>query len=233
MSLYGINAYTSNYGSLYSGLYNRKSSFGNSTSELLDLAKKVDQVRSASFKKNALEEFKKIFAEENDNSTSEDSLKLSQNAKDLSGYAAALATGSADFSDPEKTLSSVKNFVESYNNTLDSIQNSDNVSILEKGVSMVNTSKAFSRTLGRIGISVGSDNRLTLNEDTLKTASEGTLKSLFSGSYSYANKIADKASFVNRAAALQSQYSNPYTYNNKRGLDFYTQMASNIFSGKF
>lgn len=229
MSLYGINAYTSNYSSFYSGLYgNSNKNNTSSTSDLLELAKKVDMVRSASFKKNAMEEFKKIFSgSDSEIGSSENTLKLSQNAEKLSKYAGALATNST-FSDPDKTLSAVKNFVESYNNTLDGIQNSDNISILQRGVSMVNSSKAYSRTLARVGIYIGDDNRLTVDETLVKNAPEGTLKALFSGSYSYANKIADKASYVGRTASVQSQYS----YNTKGGLDFYNQLVASLFESK-
>ena len=129
----------------------------------------------------------------------------------------------------DSALDLVKKFAESYNNTLDSLEKSDSVQALEKGVSMVNTTKAFSRTLAKVGISVGSDNRLTIDEDALKKAPEETLRSLFSGGYSYANKIADKASFIGRASALEAQLSNSYTYNNKGGLDFFSQMAASLF----
>lgn len=228
MSLYGINAYTSNYSSLYSGLYNSNKNKSASASDLLELAKKVDKVRSSSFKKSSLEEFKKAFESSSESSSSESALKLSQNANNLSRYAGALATKGTDFSDPEKTLSSVKNFVESYNKTLDGIQDSDSTNILEKGVSLVNTTKAYSRTLARVGIYVGNDNRLTVDETLLKNAPEGTLKSLFSGSYSYATKVADKASYVGRASTIQSQFS----YNSKGGYDFYNQLVSNLFENK-
>ncbi len=230
MSLYGINAYTSNYNSLYSGLYNKKS-FGSNTADLLELAKAVDKVRSPAFRKATADEIRKMFSSE-ESSSEDNSLKVSESAKDLNKYAGELAASGMDFSDPEKNLTAVKNFVDSYNSALDNIQESDNTSILAKGVQMVNTTNAYSRTLGRIGISVGSDNRLTINEDMLKNASAGTLKSLFSGSYSYANKIADKASYVNRSAALQAQYTTPYSYNNKGGVEYYSQLASMLL-GKY
>lgn len=232
MSLYGINAYTSNYNSLYSGLYNNRKSFGSSTADLLELAKAVDKVRSPAFRKATADEIRNMFSSDENSSSTDNSLKVSETAKDLNKYAGELAASGMDFSDPEKNLTAVKNFVESYNTALDNIQESDSTSILAKGVQMVNTTNAYSRTLGRIGISVGSDNRLTLNEDTLKNASAGTLKSLFSGSYSYANKIADKASYVNRSASLQAQYTNPYSYNNKGGLDYYSQLATALL-GKY
>ena len=232
MSLYGINAYTSNYNSIYSGLYNRNKNFGTSTADLLDLAKKVDYVRSKSFRTDTLEQIKKNLGSSDSSTSSESSKNLSQNANNLSKYASELLASSGDFSDPEKTLSAVQNFVDSYNKTLDGIQNSDSTAILEKGVSMVNTTKAYARTLAKAGIQVGSDNRLTVKEEAVKTADPGAFKALFSGSYSYATKIADRASYVGRSAALQSQLT--YNSNGKSSSiwDYYNQFVSSLFESK-
>ena len=73
MSLYGINAYTSN--SLYSSLtsllsgsgvvtsYNNKQS-GSSNNDMMEIAKKAAMVRSPNYQKKMLAELKKVFAGE-------------------------------------------------------------------------------------------------------------------------------------------------------------------------
>ncbi|MGN0674175.1 MAG: hypothetical protein ACI4KG_00335 [Oscillospiraceae bacterium] len=256
MSLYGINAYTSNsyYSSLLTGknqsladslsAFNKNASNGQNVSQFLKdavktdsstdlqtLARKVDLVRSKGYKKAMTEEYQKLFSGENENSSeAENELKLAENSKLLSGYAGALAVnGRTIFSDPEQTVAAVKDFAESYNNTLDGLQKSDSINALEKGVSIVNTTKAYARALSYAGIKVGSDNRLTVDEEKLKQAPEGTLRSLFTGNYSFANKIADKASYISRAADLKAQV----TYNIKGGMDYYNKMAASmIFDDK-
>ncbi len=96
---------------------------------------------------------------------------------------------------------------------------------------MVNSTKAYSRTLKRIGISVGSDNRMSIDEDKLKASSPLTMKSLFSGSYSLANRIADKASYIHRAATLNSL--NLPTYNSKgTRTDYYNKLSAMMFNSK-
>lgn len=252
MSLYGINAYTSNsyYSTLLSGKnqslaeslssFNKNASNNQNISQLLknavktddstdlhSLARKVDLVRSKSYQKELTEEFKKIFSGEGEKTSSANNeVKLSEDSRLLSGYAGALAVnGGKIFSDPEQTTAAVKDFVESYNNTIDGLQKSDSFMALEKGVSLVNTTRAYARTLSRAGIKVGSDNRLTIDEDQLKTAPEGTLRSLFTGNYSLANKIADKASYISRAANLKAQV----TYNINGNLDYYNKMAASMF----
>ncbi|MBQ5319580.1 MAG: hypothetical protein J6K17_10835 [Oscillospiraceae bacterium] len=252
MSLYGINAYTSNsyYSSLLSGKnqsladslssFNKNASNSNLSSmlnavkvdgntDLHTLARTVDLVRSRKFQNNLTEELKKQFESDSKTATSEDELKLAENAKNLSSYAGALAYNGSSIKEPDQMIAAVKDFTESYNATLDGLQKTDSLNALEKGVSLVNTTKAYARALSRVGIVVGSDNRLTVNEENVKKATAENFRSLFSGNYSYANKVADKASYISRAADLKAQV----TYNVKGNLDYYNKMAASmIFDDK-
>lgn len=220
MSLYGINAYTSN--SMYNSLagrsslanYGKNQAKSNSTADLYELARKAAVVRSPSYQKNMMEELKKAFstdsAKDSAVGTVESEAKLSKNAQMLNSSAKELAmSGGTTFFDPAKSASAVESFVENYNNTIESLKLSDSAKALEKGVQMVNSTKTYARTLKRIGISVGSDNKLTLDKDALAKADSGAFKSLFTGSYSYAAKVADKSSYISNSAALKSQI----TYN--------------------
>lgn len=251
MSLYGINAYTSNsyYSSLLAGknqsLADSLSSFNKNASnsnlsnmlnavkvdgntDLRTLARTVDLVRSKNYQKNLTEEFRKQFAGESE-ATASDELKLAESSKLLSGYAGALAYNGNTIKEPDQMLAAVKDFAESYNDTLDGLQKTDSLKALEKGVSLVNTTKAYARSLSRIGLKVGSDNRLTVDEEQVKEATPEMFRSLFSGNYSYANKVADKASDISRAADLKAQV----TYNVQGNLDYYNKMAvSMIFDDK-
>ena len=248
MSLYGINAYTSNsyYSSLLSGKnqslagslssFNKNASNSNLSSmlnavkvdgntDLHTLARTVDLVRSRKYQKNLTEEFKKQFeADSKKTATSEDELKLAENAKKLGSYAGALAYNGNSINEPEQRIAAVQDFVDSYNATLDGLQKTDSLNALEKGVSLVNTTRAYARSLSRIGIVVGSDNRLSVNEKNVKEATSEQFRSLFSGSYSYASKVADKATYIGRAADLKAQV----TYNVKGNLDYYNKMAASM-----
>ncbi len=248
MSLYGINAYTSNsyYSSLLSGKnqslsdslssFNKNASNSNLSSmlnavkvdgntDLHTLARTVDLVRSRKYQKNLTEEFQKQFAGEHETSAEENELKLAESSRLLSGYAGALAYNGNSINDPEQMIAAVKDFAESYNDTLDGLQKTDSLNALEKGVSLVNTTKAYARSLSRIGLKVGSDNRLTVDEEQVKEATPEMFRSLFSGNYSYANKVADKASYISRAADLKAQV----TYNVQGNLDYYNKMAVSMF----
>lgn len=247
MSLYGINAYTSNsyYSSLLSGKnqslaeslssFNKNASNSNLSSmlnavkvdgntDLHTLARTVDLVRSRKFQNNLTDELKKQFESDSKTATSEDELKLAENAKNLSSYAGALAYNGNSINEPDQRIAAVQDFVDSYNATLDGLQKTDSLNALEKGVSLVSTTRAYARSLSRVGIVVGSDNRLTVNEDNVKEATSEQFRSLFSGSYSYSSKVADKASYISRAADLKAQV----TYNVKGNLDYYNKMAASM-----
>ena len=66
---------------------------------------------------------------------------------------------------------------------------------------MTKTTKSTERLLERVGISVGADNKLELDEDALKKADISTLKSVFTGYNSFASKVYDKAQSMTNAAA--------------------------------
>ncbi len=255
MSLYGINAYTSN--SYYSSLLAGRNSSLNSAmtrknttlsdmlssalktdpNDLYALAKKAQMVRSRDYQKELIEGFKEYFYgtsektdSDEDKTAQENAAKLTESSKALNDSASSMfLDGKNIFSDPEKTLSTVKSFVESYNNTIDGLKNSENAKVLQRGMTLVNSAKAYSRTLNRVGISVGSDNKMTLDTEKLGKANETTLNSLFTGSYSLAHRIADKASYINRASKLENQI----TYNPKGSTsDRFNQLAANMFEGK-
>lgn len=231
--MYGINAYRSNamYTSLLSSNYSsKKNTQTNSTSDLLALMKKADLVRSKDYQKNMINEYKKAFSG-SDVGTYESEKKLSSDAANLSKSASVLASASkADFEDKDKLLSNVKNFVEDYNTTVDSLQKSESVDALKKGVYMTNTAKAYSSALGRIGLRVGTDNKITLNEDTLKNADTNAVKSLLGGTYSFTSKAAGKANQISKAANLKAQVVN---YNQEGKFDFGTMLSlSSMFSEK-
>ena len=227
MALYGVNAYMSNsyYTSLLSqgnrsSMFNKKAA---SSNDLTSLMKRVDQVRSRSYQKEMLENYRKVFAGEEIGSL-ENETNLSDDAKALNESASALATASLkDISDRENFKKDVEGFIDDYNTTVESLKKSDSVDALRKGMQMVNTTKTYARALSRVGIEVGSDNKLKLNEENFKEASDGELRSIFNGRYSFAAKAADKSADISRSAALKAQL----TYNSQGFLDYSTKQSIN------
>ena len=115
--------------------------------------------------------------------------------------------------DREAIASAVKGFVKEYNSTLDAIADTDDVKTLQKGVTMVGMTASVSGSLGRVGITVGENNQLSVDEEKLANADISYLKSLFSGEGSYAARIAQKASMVaNNASVSGYNASGSYNY---------------------
>lgn len=224
MNISGLSSYYSNW---FNNLYNGSTS-GNSTSDLMSLMKQVDTVRSPDYKKQIKAEYNKLFSEsDSDVGTVASEQKLSAAAKELTASAEALSSFSrSDFDDTDKLVSAVTAFADDFNSTVDALQKSDSVDALRSGIQMTNSAKTYSGALSRIGIKVGSDNKITVDEEALKAADKNVVSSIFKGSYSVASKIAGKASDVSKAAANKAQ-TTAYTQSGKIS-DF-----SNVFIGSF
>ena len=72
----------------------------------------------------------------------------------------------------------------------------------------------------KIGLTVGKGNKLELDEEALKKADINTLKTLFTGHNSFADKVSMKASSISNAAARYvGTYKSNGTYNNALSVD--------------
>ena len=107
-------------------------------------------------------------------------------ADDMTSFANKLKYGGEYNQDEYAKLA--QNFADSYNS------NSDSSSVLQKGVMTVNTAKVFNGSLERAGFSLGSDNKLSFNKESLgDKVSALDIKTTFGGNYGFSNKIAQKA----------------------------------------
>lgn len=88
-----------------------------------------------------------------------------------------------------------QNFVDSYNAMIDKVGSSDDQKVLQKGVLMVNTGKVYSSALKRAGITVGADNKLSVNSDLSKVKATD-IKTVF-GSRGFSDKVIEKAGQIN------------------------------------
>lgn len=111
--------------------------------------------------------------------------------------------------DYDTILKAVKQFTEDYNSVLDQAADSDSTAILREASSMVSTSNAMSRLLDEVGISIGTDNKLSINEEKFKSAKITTLNTLFAGTNSYAGRMGRRAG--NIAARIPKSSSNVST----------------------
>lgn len=114
-------------------------------------------------------------------------------AESMKSYANSLRYGGEVDIDAYKKQAQA--FVDSYNSMVDKVGKSDNQQVLQKGVLMVNSGKVYASTLRKAGITVGSDNKLTLSDD-LSKVNAGNIKTAF-GSQSFSDKVIQKAGQIN------------------------------------
>ncbi len=106
--------------------------------------------------------------------------------------------------DRDGIKNAVKSFVTDYNNLLTASSKVDS-NIMASGVSssissLMKQTKSNEAALNAIGISIGKDNKLVLDEEKLGSADISAISSLFKGSNSYGNSVSTKASEIARQA---------------------------------
>lgn len=89
-------------------------------------------------------------------------------------------------------MSSLKDFVGNYNSLIETAGDSDNSMTLEAGARMVKQTKVYANALRSVGISIGDDNKLTLDEEAFSKADMTDVKSLFTGSVSFGKNTQSK-----------------------------------------
>lgn len=153
---------------------------------------------------------------------------IKSNAKDLYDDASALVTTgkkslfnkktvtnsetgeTTEEYDKDKIYSAVNDLVDSYNKFVKGSTDSTNNAVLRKTLNMVNSALSNSSLLNDVGISIGSDNTLSIDEEKFKNADMATVKTLFNGTGSFGSKIQSAASMV--YASINNSFGNSNLY---------------------
>ena len=112
--------------------------------------------------------------------------------------------------DREAIGKALKKFTEDYNKVVEGAGDSDIMSILRNGAWMTKTTSVNSKLLSEAGITVGSDNKLSFNQDKLDKADISAVQTLFKGYGSFASQL------LNRSNAIATA-TGPAAYNRKGG----------------
>ena len=210
----GMAAAQTRYDDMYSSMFNSFSS-ANTLNKYgirnTNATKTLDELLKSSALKNKSSEYRAMFSELykniygiNDDSSSDSDVASPQSIKTASAAAGNAAESIQNFAknldyngelDVDAYRKYAQSFVDSYNAMIDKVGNSDNAQVLQKGVLMVNTAKVYTSSLKRAGITLGADNKLTLNDDLSKVDAV-EVKSLF-GKNSFADKVIQKAGQIN------------------------------------
>ncbi len=136
-------------------------------------------------------------------------IKLADSSQSLSEASVALtSTGAnslfkADANgnyDMDALKSAVGDFVNAYNDTRSAVLNSNNAKAISTEVSVVTQTSNMQDQLGKIGITVNSDNTLSLDAEKFASADIGDIKSMFNGTGSYAYSVGSSAENITSSA---------------------------------
>lgn len=110
----------------------------------------------------------------------------------------------------DELYATVSQFVSDYNKTIDAAEDSNTDTIKSNLDDMKLATSTNKNLLSSIGITIGDDNKLVLDEETFKAGSLSTAKTLFTGAGSYAYNVSLEASMMNSSADYQASKANTY-----------------------
>lgn len=132
----------------------------------------------------------------------------------------------------EEITKKLTSFVDAYNNMLDAADDVNTKSVLRKTLWMIGSTKSNSALLDKVGISIGKDNKLTVDKDKVSKADMNAMKTLFSGSGSYSAKVSGKAKEIsNLSNSTLKTLSGGGSYTN-RG-DYNTLTTDALYNSLF
>lgn len=202
---------TTDYDSLFNSLPKTSESSGGG---LTNLATEFNSIRSGSYGKLLSAYYKKM---NSGDSATEAIQKETANRQLVGGNASSLKStaktlSKIDFSDTsdagkEKSLKAVKDFVSAYNSVIDTADDVNSKNILQNAVWMTNITKKNAGLLNELGISIGDNNQLTLDETKWTNAYASTKTALFNGRQSFAEKMVYKAGQMTNFSAEKASYT--------------------------
>ena len=127
--------------------------------------------------------------------------------------------------DTDKIYSSVKKFVDDYNDLIKSTEDSKNSSIMQKGAKLMQNVASYKKELSDIGITINKDNTLSIDEKTFKDSSMSKVKDLFNRSDSLGGEVNQAAAEIENLASASASSNSLYTNNAA-----YNPVTGNLFS---
>ena len=130
----------------------------------------------------------------------------------------------------ENTYQAVSKFVSDYNSVLTASEQISNTTILNRTLNMTNITASNQDLLEKVGITINSDNSLTLDQKTFMAADLTTVKGLFNTTGAYAYRISAQSSLINYATDNQIAKANTYTIDGTYGKN---NATGNLFDSIF
>lgn len=226
----------------YSGLFaslNKGSSSLDGVNSLAGLLSDYSQIRSGTYRQTVKAYYAKVVNAEEEEGTDKtdkstgkkdytdytnmsesgkEMSKLADNAKKLSDAADTLTTASGKDSlytnyDPAKALTAVKDFVSGYNKVYSGATTASDTNLQTRAKFMNSLTSSSEKDLAAIGITKGSDGKLSVDGDAFEKASLSDVKKVFAGRNSYAASVASSANLIDSSATRAASSNGNYTAN--------------------
>lgn len=224
--LYGLSSYANMFrtGSSYSNMFGSGSS---STSSFYSNLGEYSSIRNGAYRKLVKSYYKKMNSTDSDTTDKSTTGSKGKNTKVNSTGTVALSTVKSEASDlvtsakkltatgkdslfaseekydADATYKTVSNFITQYNDTVDALSKVTSTAVKNAGNHMQNMTNIMSKGLSKVGITVGTDGKLTVDEQKFKAADMSKVKALFNGSSSYAGVVSSAAGRVASQAGNQ------------------------------
>ena len=151
--------------------------------------------------------------------TSDEALSsIKSGADQMKKAADAVAGIDYDITSGDAVYSKVKDLVNTYNSLVTQTGKSDLVSISQSRTWMVNDTKAREAQWNKIGLTIGDDQTLTIDEKKFKEASTSDIKNFLSGASGYASRLSTKANGFYQLASNQLTLNSGSSLYNKYGV---------------
>lgn len=158
-------------------------------------------------------------------------LTLAKNSADnLKKAADALKDKSLwEKNDKDEIVKAVKSFIDAYNDTVDTSDDVDSNAVLRNALHMTKAVSSNGGLLADIGIKIGKDNKLEMDEETFKNANMSTVNTLLSGNGSLADKVSQKAAgIVNAVSNATGTYTKSAAYSNTVSLSVSNMLDTEV-----
>lgn len=132
---------------------------------------------------------------------------MKSTAKSLETNAKSLAGMDFDGSTKEEIYSAVKKMADSYNSVVDSAGKTGLTSISQSVKWMTDSASVREKQLKKLGITVGTNGKLSIDEEKFKAANLTDIKSLMAGKSSYVSGLAQRATGLYNLASNQMSTS--------------------------
>lgn len=100
----------------------------------------------------------------------------------------------------DSVYDAVSSFISDYNEMIKSASKSKNTSVQKQAEQLTDAMYNNFKLFGNIGITLNEDRTLSINKQTFQNGEIGTVKTLFSGNGSFADKVSNRASAIYRYA---------------------------------